>query len=261
MCHLKSLLKEMQNVREPNGKKFIMTGWDDERVTLIPMGKILEKTYITEEASIKLPLEEMNREKLKEIMIPETLYSALMDDEGRAAKAYNLQARNLIREARKKYVEAGYSVGCVESWMKLLYVPHLFRIVLAKAIPQGKVHLDKYLECHQKFKETYKEIFENNRFAPSAEKIVINAVENTIFPETCVVNCETGEITQINEHSIEELLNMQVENLIVEERECEYMDETYCLVYIYSYYLYPHRMKRFSNTEKKEAGPYDDLPF
>ena len=30
MCHLKSLLREMQNVREPNGKKFILTGLDDE---------------------------------------------------------------------------------------------------------------------------------------------------------------------------------------------------------------------------------------
>ena len=261
MCHLKSLLREIQNVREPNGKKFILTGLDDESVTLVPMKKILEKTYITEEASIKLPLEELNREKLEEVMIPETLYSALMDDEGRMKGAYNLQARNLIREARKKYVEAGHSVGCVDSWMKLLCVPHLFRIVLAKAIPQGKVQLDKYLECHQEFKETYKEIFGNNRFDPAEEKIVISTVENTMFPEVFVVNRETGAITQVNEYSVEELLNMQVENLIVEERECEYMDETYCLVYIYSYYLYPHRMKRFSNTEKKELDPYDDQPF
>ena len=94
MCHLKSLLREMQNVREPNGKKFILTGLDDESVTMVPMKKILEKTYIPEEASIKLPLEELNREKLEEVMIPETFYSALMDDEGRMKGAYNLQARN-----------------------------------------------------------------------------------------------------------------------------------------------------------------------
>lgn len=230
------------------GKAYVFLQSGKDHITVIEKRKLFRKTYEVEEIAEKIRLEEIDKIDLGELHIPKLLLDAAHhpDSSPWDKGPWNLDIRNVIREAREEIRDEISDEVCCFQWPKVLFLPQQFELVQQAIVPRGGIDSRRLINLHMRFKQCFSQMYEMNDFSPSEKDIWVCEDDRMMYPKVVVKDIKEDTETEISQYTIKELLNMFIEIRLEKNK----MNATLILLYIYSYFLYPVRMKRFSNTPK-----------
>ena len=237
--------RSRQNI---GGKAYVFLQSGKDHITVIERRKLFRKTYEVEEIAEEIKLEEIDKIDLGELYIPKLLLDAAHHPDSNPwdKGPWNLDIRNVIREARAEIRDEISDEECCSQWPKLLFLPQQFEFVQQAIVPRGGIDSRRLINLHMLFKECFSKMYEMNDFSPSGKDIWVCEDDRMMYPKVVVKDIKGDTETEISQYTIKELLNMFIEIRLEKNK----MNATLILVYINYYFLYPVRMKRFSNTPK-----------
>lgn len=241
-------LNSRSHRQNTGGKAYVFLRSGKKHITVIEKRKLFRKTYEVEEIAEEIRLEEIDKIDLGELYIPKLLLDAAHypDSNPWDKGPWNLDIRNVIREARGEIRDEISDEVCCFQWPEFLFLPQQFEFVQHAIVPRGGIDSRRLINLHIKFKECFSKMYEMNDFSPSEKDIWVCEDDRMMYPKVVVKDIKGDTETEISQYTIKELLNMFIEIRLEKNK----MNATLILLYIYSYFLYPVRMKRFSNTPK-----------
>lgn len=149
-----------------------------------------------------------------------------------------------IFEIRKQYISEESHENDISCWMKLLFSVHNFNRIVQfvfkttnQLVPDSK----RYYNLNRELKNLYFHSLRNKNFW-NGKNIVIKQIPRHVFPEIYVIDTNDDRKSMLHDYPLEEIIRMKI-SVDIKKREA-IENPTLILVWIYSYILYPIRMRR-----------------
>lgn len=158
--------------------------------------------------------------------------------------------RLAIFEARLKLIYEEANETDSSLWLRLLFEPHDFTERVKELFMWHPPDVERLKSYNRVAKRIYCLMLESGQEIFSNKTTVIHKAADMIFTDVCVLDNSTGDKSEVSSYQLEKLMSMPIQVQMNSK-----LDDTAMLIWIYTYLLYPIRMRRLRKIRVSDFEP------